>query len=52
MSIKSLFSLFVLTIVTTGCYRIPGDNDYSVIPTTNNRALTKEKPSLVPGVKY
>ena len=35
------------------CYRMPGEDEFSVIPTTNNPAVTKEKPSaLMPGIGY
>lgn len=46
---------FLLAIVTTtlfaSCYRIPNDDDFSVVPTTNNPAVTCERPaSIMDGV--
>jgi hypothetical protein len=37
-----------------GCYRMPTDEDYCLIPSTNNRDFTRESPanSLMPGVGY
>ncbi len=35
------------------CYRMPTENDFSVVPTTNNPAVTYEKnDSLIPSVGY
>lgn len=47
-------TLVLLTMVSlSGCYAMPGENDYSVIPATNNPAVTREKPgSILPGVGY
>lgn len=33
----TLFSLF------SSCYRMPTEDDYSLIPTTNNPSVTREK---------
>lgn len=52
---KKLTSFCALLIVLmTGCYRMPTENDFSTIPTTNNRDLTREKESnsLVPNMSY
>ncbi len=45
--------LILLICSLTSCYRMPTDEDYCVIPTTNNRNITREKltPAL-PGVQY
>lgn len=32
----------VLISLFSSCYRMPGDDDYSVIPTINNRDVTRE----------
>lgn len=44
---------FLLTLCTlTGCYRMPTDEDWSLVPTTNNPAITCEKnDSPLPGLK-
>lgn len=48
-----ILSLFVLATTATGCYRMPTDQDYSLIPMTNNPSLTREKnASPVPGMGY
>ncbi len=36
---------FGLVLSLTACYRMPTDEDYCVVPTTNNPAVTCEKPS-------
>lgn len=37
-------------LVLSGCYRMPSEDEYSLVPTTNNPAITHEKPgSLLPG---
>ncbi|MBA3722811.1 MAG: hypothetical protein H0W88_10485 [Parachlamydiaceae bacterium] len=43
-----------LILVLDSCYRMPGDDDFSVVPTTNNPAVTHEKSntSLMPSVGY
>ncbi|MGA8164956.1 MAG: hypothetical protein WB791_08045 [Waddliaceae bacterium] len=43
---------FTLSIGMASCYRMPGDDDYSVVPTTNNPAVignSGNQPSLMPG---
>lgn len=38
---------------STGCYRMPTDDDFSLVPTTNNPAVTREKnDGLIPGLGY
>lgn len=37
LMICMLFSFF------TGCYRMPTDDDYSLIPMTNNPSVTRER---------
>lgn len=42
-----------LGLLFTSCYRMPTENDFSLVPTTNNPAITCEKSEgLVPGLKY
>jgi len=40
-------------ICLTSCYRMPNENDFSLVPTTNNPAVTCEKSSsILPGMGY
>lgn len=48
-----IFTSFALLLVLTSCYRMPSENDFSVVPTTNNPAVTCEKPTgLLPKIGY
>ncbi|MFI0435656.1 MAG: hypothetical protein ACH350_08045 [Parachlamydiaceae bacterium] len=54
-----LFSLNMFALITclllclTSCYRMPNENEFSLVPTTNNPAVTCEKnTSILPGVGY
>ena len=38
--------------ITTSCLPMPTEDDYSLIPSTNNRQLTGEKGQIMPGVGY
>jgi hypothetical protein len=48
--------IFALLATTAACYRMPDENDYSLIPTTNNPDFTKNsgkgKGSSMPGIGY
>jgi hypothetical protein len=45
--------ILIFSISLAGCYRIPGENDFSIIPATNNPEVTGERPgSAMPGMKY
>ncbi len=35
--------LFTLTMLTIGCYRMPREDEYSLVPITNNPSVTREK---------
>lgn len=53
----SLKYLFVLSVCfaacLTSCYRMPGEDEFSVVPTTNNPSVTCEKSTgLMPSVPY
>jgi hypothetical protein len=49
---KILVTLLLL-VSFTSCYRMPTDEDYCVIPTTNNKSITREKAGPpIPGVQY
>ncbi len=48
-----LIGLILTAIFTSSCYRMPGEDDYSLIPTTNNPSVTREGPStLIPGGSF
>ena len=50
---KFAFVLFLICLLMniTSCYRMPNENDFSVVPTTNNPAVTCEKSdALLPGL--
>lgn len=51
---KALVLATLLLTITTSCYRMPTDEDYSLIPMTNNPDYTKTKSacSPTPGVGY
>jgi len=50
--LSSFMFIFCLSLLT-GCYRMPSENEYSLVPTTNNPAVTYEKnDNLMPSVKY
>lgn len=51
---KFLFlPLFAAVILLSSCYRMPTDDDFSVVPTTNNPSVTQEKPSgFMPAMGY
>lgn len=49
---KIFFLTTFATAVLTSCYRMPTDDDYSLIPMTNNRNFTREKSEGLPGVGY
>lgn len=36
----------------TACYRMPEEGEVSVVPTTNNPAMTRKPAGWTPGVAY
>jgi hypothetical protein len=47
------FFLIFHLFICTSCYHMPGENEFSVVPTTNNPSITREKnDSLIPSVSY
>jgi hypothetical protein len=48
---KSILLLFLASMLTS-CYRMPEEDEYSLIPSTNNPTYTREKAGAVPGVGY
>lgn len=52
---KNLFTfLFFIVLANSlsSCYRMPTEDDYSLIPMTNNRDFTREKNQGLPGIGY
>lgn len=42
-----------LLLFLAGCYRMPGEDEYSTNPATNNPSITCEKQGgFVPGMNY
>lgn len=37
--------LFLVCTFNLACYRMPDEDEYSVVPATNNPDVTREKPS-------
>lgn len=53
MKSLNLFLFLSLSILLASCYRMPTENDFSTVPTTNNPALTCEKQTgPFPGMGY
>jgi len=51
--LSSIFLLICGLNLLVSCYRMPNENEYSLVPTTNNPAVTCEKnDNLMPSVKY
>lgn len=48
------FCAFATALTTlTGCYRMPTDDDYSLIPCTNNPQITRQRQdNVTPKVSY
>lgn len=43
----------IFLVLLSGCYRMPGDDDFSTNPATNNPAITCEKSGgMMPGMNY
>lgn len=48
-----IFILGLSLFALTSCYRMPGDEDYCLIPTTNNPTVTGAQPTnMMPSTKY
>jgi hypothetical protein len=50
------YSLLFITASSSfcGCYRMPSEDDYSLVPTTNNAGIQKHRQdnSLMPKMSY
>lgn len=51
-SYSTLLCAALILISATACYRMPTDDDYCLIPSTNNPDYTREKANINPGVGY
>lgn len=52
VDMKIYLVAFLTLAAISGCYRMPTDDDYCLIPTTNNPTVTRETASpLMPGMK-
>lgn len=49
---SKFFALCLLLGTLAGCYRMPGPDEYSLIPATNNRDYTRETGSNLPSIGY
>lgn len=47
-----LFLSFLAIACLTGCYRMPSENEYSLVPMTNNPDVTRESSSWSPNFNY
>lgn len=53
MAILKLSLLCLISLTCTACYRMPNEDEYSVVPTTNNPSVTREKQTNpLPGIGY
>jgi hypothetical protein len=53
VKILSYMLLLILGLTATACYRLPRDDDYGVIPNTNNRDFTRERDgNFLPTASY
>lgn len=50
---QKFFLLIISAITLSACYRMPTEDDYSLVPTVNNPSITREKAgSAMPNMKY
>lgn len=47
-TIHFILATLTLAVSLTGCYSMPTEDDYSVVPCVNNPAITKDKGSWAP----
>ena len=54
MFVRLLTTVVILFLLSSCIYRMPTDEDYSTVPTTNNPGIIRGSgdPSLMPGVNY
>lgn len=46
--LKLKLCMLILTLCTlSGCYRMPTENDYSLVPSYNNTDVTRGKPGSI-----
>jgi hypothetical protein len=47
------FYLILIVFLFSACYRMPEEDEVTVVPNTNNPMLTRQKgPSLAPGADF
>ncbi len=51
-ALLGLLLLATCAVTLSGCYRRPCDDDYCVIPATNNSSITRHGDSFQPGMSY
>lgn len=53
MKFAPLLALLSLSLLCHSCYRMPGEDEYCLIPSTNNPSVTHERPQApVPQLSY
>lgn len=51
--IRLLFAIVIISGALTSCYRMPTEDDFCVVPATNNPSVTREKPQgPIPQLSY
>lgn len=51
--IKKTLLLLLLAVAFSGCYRMPTDDDFCLVPNTNNPDITRERSgSAMPNMSY
>lgn len=49
---NTILFLTLISLLTSCVYRMPEDDEFSLIPATNNPNYTKEKAGPTPGIGY
>lgn len=50
--VKSILLISLAASLASCCYRMPEEEEYSLIPSTNNPTFTREKAGKTPGIGY
>lgn len=50
--LKMLILILMLTVSLTACYKMPTEEDFCLIPSTNNPDFTRESTNNMPGMSY
>lgn len=51
-ALRHILALVMVLTLLAGCYPMPGEDDFSIVPTTNNPDITREKTSALPNMSY